>query len=400
VLSAHGRFADAASVATRALALDSLARQAGNGPCGSCTFYDMVTSAALNAGDYARAEAAARRSVALEPQRPGAWSSLADVLAARRRPDDALAASRRAAALAPREPVYVPPVVLRLVEARRLDAADSAVRAWQMGGDAALAAEVLQLRAMILRERGRHIDAAHLVADALRGRRDSLGAMLLVGGNSAARTGDTVQASRLIEAAALHGIAATTSTEFPRDRARAFAWGHAQLADALYLADAADSARLGALADSVQSIGARSYLARDWRLHHHVRGLIAMRGRRWRDAEAEFQRARFGPAGWTRTVVELARAQLAQGETREAVATMRDAYAGPMDGMGRYAPRSEIDYWMATAFAAAGERDSARAYAGYAATAWPHADPSVRRPLARLAASLDVTMTPSRQAAR
>jgi hypothetical protein len=156
------------------------------------------------------------------------------------------------------------------------------------------------------------------------------------------------------------------------------------LADALYLAGSADTLRLAAIADSVRAVGSRSYYARDWRLYHHVRGLIAMRGERWAEAEREFTDAEFTGSGWTRTNVELARAQLAQHRPLDAIATLRLAYQASLDGMGRYAPRSEMDFLMAQAFAAAGQRDSAATYAGFVRRAWRDADPAVRRKLSEL----------------
>jgi len=52
--------------------------------------------------------------------------------------------------------------------------------------------------------------------------------------------------------------------------------------------------------------------------------------------------------------------------------------------MGRYTPISELDYWMARAFAQAGERDSARVYGDYVRSAWRDADPEIRQLLASL----------------
>lgn len=52
----------------------------------------------------------------------------------------------------------------------------------------------------------------------------------------------------------------------------------------------------------------------------------------------------------------------------DAVATLRDAYMAPVDAMGRYQPRSELDYLMSISFAQAGIPDSARAYASYVRT--------------------------------
>jgi hypothetical protein len=160
------------------------------------------------------------------------------------------------------------------------------------------------------------------------------------------------------------------------------------MADALWQAGDRDTVGLSMLADSIQAIGARSYYARDWRLYHHVRGLIAMAGRRWALAESEFGKARWGRSGWARTLVELARAQLAQGHTAAAIATLRDAYSVQLAAMGLYVPRSELDFEMARTFAAAGARDSARVYAARATSAWQHGDPRVRRQLTELRAGV------------
>jgi hypothetical protein len=166
---------------------------------------------------------------------------------------------------------------------------------------------------------------------------------------------------------------------FAGEAARAFVWPHALLADALYLAGSPDTTRLAAIADSVRAVGARSYYARDWRLYHHVRGLIAMTGQRWAEAEREFTDAEFTGSGWTRTNVELARAQLAQHRPTAAIETLRLAYQASLDGMGRYATRSEMDYLMAQAFDAVGRRDSAAVYAGFVRRAWREADRAVQK---------------------
>jgi hypothetical protein len=101
---------------------------------------------------------------------------------------------------------------------------------------------------------------------------------------------------------------------------------------------------------------------------------------RWVDAEAELQQARYGVAeSWTRSAVALAKTELALGQPRAALAALRDAYATPLDGMGRYQPRSEIDLLMAQAFREAGDADSARLYDGYVRRAWRNADPEVKR---------------------
>ena len=159
--------------------------------------------------------------------------------------------------------------------------------------------------------------------------------------------------------------------------ARAFCWHHALLADAL--GTTGDTVRLRGIADTLQMACQRSYYGRDWRLHHHVRGLIAMRAGNYTEAELEFLQAVWAKVeGWARTTVELARARMALGRPADAIATLRTAYATRLDAMGRYVPISEVDYWMAKAFAQAGQPDSARVYSGYVDRAWANAEPGLR----------------------
>jgi tetratricopeptide (TPR) repeat protein len=166
------------------------------------------------------------------------------------------------------------------------------------------------------------------------------------------------------------------------DQARAFSWHHALEADAI--AATADTAYLRALADSIEMRSARSYYGRDWRLHHHVRGLIAMRARQYERAIAEFEQARWGVCGWSRSLQQIAEAALALHQPARAIVALRDAYKGPLDAMGRYLPRSEIDYWMALSFKEAGQRDSATVYADYVRRAWANADPPIKARLRAL----------------
>jgi tetratricopeptide (TPR) repeat protein len=206
----------------------------------------------------------------------------------------------------------------------------------------------------------------------------------LVRGNTLSRLGQYAAAESVYERH-VHGPGLSPAQPWPPNpwSARAFCWEHALLADAL--APTGDTVRLLAIADSLERGCADSYFGRDWRLHHHVRGLVHSAAGRYAEAAEEFRRARWIVAdGWSRTTVELAKAQLALGQAREAIATLESAYATPLDAMGRYVPRSELDYHMALAFKAAGMPDSAAVYAGFVRRAWKDADPEVRRLLATL----------------
>ena len=230
------------------------------------------------------------------------------------------------------------------------------------------------LTAIIQRERGQFRASNRTIEHAIV-RFPELDFLHLIRGNGLARIGDFHGARRAYEA--FHPLGNRPESWYRGGDARTFAWHHALLADAL--ADHADLGTLSALSDSIERVGARSYYGRDWLLHHHVRGLIAQRTGDLKRAEQEFRKSRWVVAsGWTRTVLELAKVQLACARLDDAIATLREAYAVHPDAMGRYLPRTEVDFWMAVAFRRAGQADSATVYANYARRAWANADPEVR----------------------
>lgn len=387
ILSLHGRFTEEIAVAQRAIALDSAGHSEDSAECGVCIGYRAMSEAAGNMGDLALAESAARHATSLRPEDPEAWAQLGAVLSARSRFDDAVAAGRRAGSLAPTDPEFALDAIRRLIEARRYDEADSALHGWQSSNDPRFTSNTAELRAVLLRERGQLSAAERVLDEALRRSPADSNWLLLLQGDTRAREGDAAGTERDFVAAVPREPASRRGGDVPAftaDWARTFTWPRTLLADALWRTGNRDTVRLAALADSIQAIGARSYYARDWRLYHHVRGLIAMTAGRWPEAEAEFGKARWGRSGWTRTVVDLARAQLAQGRTTDAISTLRDGYRAQLAAMGLYVPRSELDFEMARTFAAAGATDSARVYAAYAASAWSNADPHVRRRLDEL----------------
>lgn len=391
ILVMHGRFAEAASLTKRAIALDSTGRTFGADECRVCLGYRSLSEIARVVGDLPRAEAMARRAASVSPDDPSAWGQLGTVLSARGRYGDAIAAATHAAVLAPTDPEFALEPVRRLIEARRYAAADSALRIWRSTTDPRFALRAADMRLLLLREHGRFQAAADLLEVALRRFPADSNWLVLVQGETLARIGDVAGARRAFSIAVSawpERYGATMGPSYVADRARTNAWPRAVLADALWQAGRIDTVALTLLADSIQAMGARSYYGRDWRLYHHVRGLLAMSGARWAQAEYEFGRARWERAGWTRTLVERSNAQLEQGHNADAIASLRDAYTSLLAGMGRYVPRSELDFQMARAFIAAGATDSARVYARQAAEAWRGADPTVSRRLAQLPASV------------
>lgn len=372
----RGDWAAYEQTAERQLALDSLANEAGDGPCVPCAAYVALVDARTLRGDLAGAEAAARRWVALQPNLPGAWAALAEVLGFAGRYDGALDAERRATMLSGGDRMYALHTARELILARRLDAADSLALTWR--DDPSLRAAVTDIHVLVLRERGELRASIRATQEFLASGSDD-GALVYEEMDALGRLGDRAAAERVFQSGIVVPGHRFDPDPLRGDYARWFVWTRALEANAI--AGAGDTVRLRAIADSMRVIGARSYYGRDWNLYHHVLGRIDMLAHRYADAEREFQAARWGVAGWTETVAWLARAQLAQHHPHDAVATLRQGYEGPLDAMGRYQPRSELDYLMAVAFRDAAMRDSAAVYGAYARRAWRHADPEVRRQL-------------------
>jgi DNA-binding SARP family transcriptional activator/TolB-like protein len=382
VLLQHGKWGAADTVLNAELALDSLAVEAGSGPCAPCLAYHGLVDSRIESGDFEGAERAARRWIALQPELPDAWVTLANALAVSGRPDAAIAMGQHGATLTS-DPYPKISVGRWLIMSRRYDAADAYAAKLRSSNDPQLRDGADDISAMVARERGQ-LRASNRYVDHFFEQPRAYDAMHLLHADNLARLGEFAAARREFELVAQHGPT-DGSPALAGDAARAFAWPRALEADAL--APAGDTLLLRALADSLELVGPRSYYGRDWKLFHHVRGLIAERGNRYAEAEREFAAARWGYGGWTRTVAELAHVQSAQGRPRDALATLRHAYVTTPDAMGRYMPRSELDLRMSAAFHAAGMADSARIYAGYVRRAWSHADPEVKRLLAGLPAS-------------
>jgi DNA-binding SARP family transcriptional activator/TolB-like protein len=367
-LTGPGRWAAAEQVLLRELALDSLAMSAGNGPCTPCEVLWRLSQVRLLQGNPVGADQAARRWVALQPDLPAAWRNLSATLAATGHAAEAEDAGQHVMALS-KEPSAAVDFGRSMIAARRYGIVDSLVSAWRDTRDAVLAEGALDLRALVERERGEFSASAATLA-----RLDPNDGSILMLADDLSRLGRAREARQILERSG-HRFVATAGGQLTPPQARGFAWAHALEADEEIRSG--DTSRARALIDSLLRAGQQSYYGRDRLLYHHAQGMLYFAEHRFADAERELKAAEWSVSTWTRTNVELARAQLAQGHARDALATLRDAYLSPVDGMGRYVPRSELDWWMSRAFVAAGDPDSARVYAGYVRSAWRHADPAV-----------------------
>ncbi|HTI63624.1 MAG TPA: hypothetical protein VL524_08930, partial [Gemmatimonadaceae bacterium] len=374
VLTTHGRWLVADSVLVRELSLDSLAMEAGDGPCAPCEAYRGLVGVRLLRGDLAGAEGAARRWVALQPGIPGSWRILSMALEFAGRYDLAIDAGRRMVSLT-NDPALIAELGRTLTIARRFDEADSLVGVLRAAGEPGRS-DALDLAVTIARERGQFHRAVALLAE-------DPGGLELVQADNLMRIGRPSEARRLFEHSG-HFDAPTVAQGFSAPQARAFAWAHALEADAFWRAG--DTIVAHALVDSVRSVGAHSYYGRDWNLYRHVAGLLALARHDTATAEQDLEGARWGVSGWTTTVAELACIHLAHGDGRSAIALLREAYESPLDAMGRYVTRTELDELMARGYALAGQGDSARLYASRVRAAWRNADPEIGRRLAALPA--------------
>lgn len=386
IYQSHGRWDDAEQTLRAELALDSLALEAGRGACAPCGAYSGLFNLQWAKGDLAGGERSARRFVSLQPDSPAAWSTLTSALLYALKYDEALAAGRRMMVLSGTVDAAEHELVARIFIAKRDFArADSVIRALTASPSALLRQAAADLSMQLDRERG-HFRASIAVADSAAAAVPSLAFLHLVEGNSLGHVGEYAAAARIYEDASHPAVPGQLPNDLPREpvHTRAFVWHHTLLADAI--APGGDTVRLKAIADTLDMVSRRSYYGRDWKMAHHVRGLVAMRGHRYEEAVREFQAALWSPVGFTRTNAEMARAYLALGRPADAVRMLRFAYSAPLDAMGRYLTRTEIDYLLAIAFAQAGLPDSSAAHSGRVQLAWRDSDPEVRARLDTLVA--------------
>jgi DNA-binding SARP family transcriptional activator/tetratricopeptide (TPR) repeat protein len=378
ILMGHGAFQEAERFAIAGLGLDSLAIGAGTGPCEQCVGFFSIIALHWYRSDWAGAKAWGRRWIAEQPDAPAAWSTQAWTYFYGQQPDSALPLMHRVVALSGSELWTMDAYARMLLANRRYAAAESVVTRIESLHRNSGKAEITDLRSLLAREHGRFRESTRIIETLARESPEAAWFMQLIVADNKRLLGDYPGAFLAYERL-VHGPRLDRSIlPAAPGEARAYCWHHALGADAL--GPQADTVLLRGIADTLESVCKQSYFGRDWGLYHQPKGLIAMRGGRYAEAEAEFSQAIWtNVEGWGRPVVELARARMAAGRPLEAVAALRPGYATRLDAMGRYVPISELDYWMSVAFAQAGQADSARVYAARVEEAWRYADPEFRR---------------------
>ena len=160
----------------------------------------------------------------------------------------------------------------------------------------------------------------------------------------------------------------------PGLRARNSTW-HLALAGTAYVA-AGDTAVALRLADSIEVIGRGSTFGRDLKLHHFLKGLVLQQAGRQTEAVDQLRASIFSLTdGYTRANLALAQSLLALRRPAEAIAVLRPAIRGGVDGSNTYMSRTELHEAMAQAFEQAGQPDSASVHWRAVESAWRHADP-------------------------
>jgi DNA-binding SARP family transcriptional activator len=150
------------------------------------------------------------------------------------------------------------------------------------------------------------------------------------------------------------------------------------LAGTVY-AETGDTAVVRRLADSLEVLGQTSQFGRDVKLHYFLRGLLFRQQERHAEAVDAFQRSLFSLTdGYTRINLMMARSMIELHRAAEAIAVLRPAIHGGVDGSNTYTSRTELHEAMALAFEQAGQADSARAHWRAVEAAWRSADPQFR----------------------
>ena len=379
---AAGDFAGAVPYARYVIDMDSIGLNGTASVCRACDAFAILLTAyaAMGTEALSAVEHSAREWIARQPQGASPWLMLAGVLNSRGRGGEALQALQRASQLQPR--------LAQMYEHPSTTPALIFARAVIDGEDYRGAEEALRDRSRFS-ERDR--EAIWWLVTSLRNQGRIVEAMKLVRETE-------VRISSEARSDAFHKVEAQLLFELGQYREAAEQFEALMRPDALNPADpgyyevsftavhaatawaaAGNIQRLAALADTIRSIAPLSSHGLAWRLPHHARGLLLeARGEPSRALE-ELRSAIYSPTlGYTRTNLELARVLLSLGRAEEAIPILREALGGSADGPSYYLTRTEVHEWLARAFEAAGQTDSAVVHYRSVAKAWRDGDAAYR----------------------
>ena len=372
-----GEFLAAIAPLRRVEMMDSLSLKGRDARCAACDALLQQSVSYMLADSMVAAERVVRRWIASRPTVWLAHAQLGRILSGLGRADEALAEFRAAAKLDSAGSHWEPTTSL-LIRTGQFEKADALLRGEIAKGGPQV--EAHWFLAISLRYQGRLAEA---LGEARAYRRGITGLELVAPG--------AADPSSLLEAQVLRELGRYTESAALFDSIARFqlvgaessavassrAWSLTHRAGAL--AAAGDSARLSPLADTIERVGARSNLARDHRLHHHVRGLLLEARGSDSSAVSEFRRAVFSTTlGYTRTNVEMAGALIRLGRYADAIAVLQPALRGSVEAANLYATHSEIRLLLAEAYARAGDRTRATEELEWVRRAWSRADPPLR----------------------
>lgn len=151
------------------------------------------------------------------------------------------------------------------------------------------------------------------------------------------------------------------------------------------LAASGDTMALARVADSAERMGRLSAYGRDRRLHHYLRGLLAMARGQTALAERSFQAAEWSPIyDFSNSRYLRAVALLQLERPADAAAVLDPLKRRVVNSMGSYLSQADVHALLAEALLAAGRRAEAEEHLAWVARAWEQADPQVAARLATL----------------
>src|SRR5688572_2668458 len=359
----------------RAVAIDSAAGTTGP-YCRMCLAMGNMIHAYQWWDSAGAAERVGRRTIALRPEDPKNWNSLVESLLRQGRRTEAEAALERSGMLRLAFSHITGSLRRDLLRWGRLGELDQELMSDVLSLSPETRSDARWLLLLSLRDQGRLREGRRL---ALEHRIPGSGAK--VQGVAAERVvsatllrwlGRPDSAAKLLHAEAGRILASSGLT--PGTKARNATW-MLTLAGTAYI-EAGDTAVVRRLADSIEVVGQRSTFGRDPRLHHYLRGMLLQRAGRHAETVDQLRRSVYSITdGYTEINLAMARSLLELGRPAVAVAVLRPAIHGGVDGSNTYTSRTELHEAMAQAFAQAGQRDSAVAHYRAVEQAWRQADP-------------------------
>jgi DNA-binding SARP family transcriptional activator len=360
----RGELLEALPYLYRVLALDSAAIGSRAGRCLACDALLQLKYAYHALDSLPRAEALIRNWVQRDSASAVPWITLASILTAAGRFDEANEARNRAAALSPDvDPLF--PAVIR-IHSGDFNAADQNLRALLRDSPSAFTRfDVTWKLAISLRNQGRWPEVIDLVSKAYQAvpasrRAEFTSAAKMVEAQALFESNALVASARIWDSLARH-----PDPRLPEgERSRRQALMNAVLADVSY--SAGDAAGLARAADSTTAWANRPPHARLQRLVDHVDGLQALARQDTAAAIASFRRAIWSPTlGYTRSNYRLAQLLMAQRRTAEAVPYLNSALRGSIEGQNLYVTYTELHELLARAWIELGRPDSAAAHQHY-----------------------------------